>query len=106
MQPGDEVMARSFRVCFSTLYGSKWVATLLGSGSGCAGTKFQYPLRVEVGCKSMEAQATDKVYSFSTLYGSKWVATKQARKASVRFNQFQYPLRVEVGCNRCLRASV
>ena len=86
---------------FSTLYGSKWVATRYA------------------------AVAQDvKDSSFSTLYGSKWVATRSTlyqrsytMRVSVpstgrsglqpqgalwrtkRGNRFQYPLRVEVGCN-------
>ena len=68
------------RVChsgFSTLYGSKWVAT------GC----------------SMLANDLN-IVSFSTLYGSKWVATVSWIRHVYNREQFQYPLRVEVGCNR------
>ena len=62
---------------FSTLYGSKWVATSAGG-----------------------VTYTPAVFSFSTLYGSKWVATRTSgRRATLSF-MFQYPLRVEVGCNR------
>ena len=39
--------------CFSTLYGSKWVATSNSSATCAALTWFQYPLRVEVGCNSV-----------------------------------------------------
>ena len=60
---------------FSTLYGSKWVAT---------------------GCSLMLASG---FLSFSTLYGSKWVATGCGCPRHPRKQQFQYPLRVEVGCN-------
>ena len=68
----------SYFPCFSTLYGSKWVATTTHSAEVLGGT------------------------SFSTLYGSKWVATR-AVSILARFSyKFQYPLRVEVGCNgRC-----
>ena len=61
--------------CFSTLYGSKWVATL--------------PLPC----------ARHHLLSFSTLYGSKWVATRPPRPRPHPLVRFQYPLRVEVGCN-------
>ena len=37
---------------FSTLYGSKWVATRGGRNAGNAHYGFQYPLRVEVGCNA------------------------------------------------------
>ena len=36
---------------FSTLYGSKWVATYITYRQALNTAKFQYPLRVEVGCK-------------------------------------------------------
>ena len=60
---------------FSTLYGSKWVATST----------------VLVGQRCCT--------SFSTLYGSKWVATYGDHDLCPVIHQFQYPLRVEVGCN-------
>ena len=60
---------------FSTLYGSKWVATRTVLRQG------------------------ECVQCFSTLYGSKWVATASDVSAAMRFSRFQYPLRVEVGCN-------
>ena len=60
---------------FSTLYGSKWVATTNSLIRCLKRYWFQYPLRVEVGCNNMSA----------------WLrGIDQA---------FQYPLRVEVGCN-------
>ena len=63
-------------VGFSTLYGSKWVATR-AAGVGVARIlTFQYPLRVEVGCNTSAPMNSDDVA------------------------EFQYPLRVEVGCNR------
>ena len=62
-------------LCFSTLYGSKWVATY---------------------CKSSTGR---RLCSFSTLYGSKWVATQYTRWRRKCLLEFQYPLRVEVGCN-------
>ena len=60
---------------FSTLYGSKWVATTVARSQ------------------------TQPGRCFSTLYGSKWVATRRTIVQRVNFQQFQYPLRVEVGCN-------
>ena len=36
---------------------------------------FQYPLRVEVGCKHGVRANLAHGWGFSTLYGSKWVAT-------------------------------
>ena len=61
--------------CFSTLYGSKWVATWLKAYDGSVWSRFQYPLRVEVGC------------NLPSLAFGVWKSW------------FQYPLRVEVGCN-------
>ena len=63
--------------CFSTLYGSKWVAT------------------------SSSRHRRGISMSFSTLYGSKWVATRAPPRRWRRKLKFQYPLRVEVGCNDC-----
>ena len=88
---------------FSTLYGSKWVATSVEHENRKALAMFQYPLRVEVGCnierarvrtggKQVSVPSTGRsglqpgskrwiahhVTSFSTLYGSKWVATIDA----------------------------
>ena len=85
---------------FSTLYGSKWVATAKQLHIAHARVRFQYPLRVEVGCNllcvvrasapiavsvpstgrsglqpSTHAPKGKWSRSFSTLYGSKWVAT-------------------------------
>ena len=87
---------------FSTLYGSKWVATSLIACCLNFVFEFQYPLRVEVGCNSWHTQCLDwEIQCFSTLYGSKWVATQDRQQRAAKFAQFQYPLRVEVGCN-CL----
>ena len=86
--------------------------------------RFQYPLRVEVGCNPLIIHAVWHVEyvsvpstgrsglqhpdtpnapikrdRFSTLYGSKWVATLIKRGKPHRVKGFQYPLRVEVGCN-------
>ena len=60
---------------FSTLYGSKWVATDEAIQVFVLPVGFQYPLRVEVGCNNL---------GFNLVCGFSW---------------FQYPLRVEVGCN-------
>ena len=62
--------------CFSTLYGSKWVATVQACRQTMQWLRFQYPLRVEVGCNSI------------------------GRLRATLSLEFQYPLRVEVGCNR------
>ena len=67
------------RKSFSTLYGSKWVATRACNACAVRQCKFQYPLRVEVGCN---------------VVGLFYESAVQL---------FQYPLRVEVGCNRNLR---
>mgnify|MGYP005858478965 CR=1 FL=1 len=90
---------------FSTLYGSKWVATGKGIPSLASRERFQYPLRVEVGCNSpgtSKWRATLKC--FSTLYGSKWVATAVDALCCACAMRFQYPLRVEVGCNSSIAA--
>ena len=63
---------------FSTLYGSKWVAT------------------------SKQCYCFSLLQGFSTLYGSKWVATVSGVPYGMLPPTFQYPLRVEVGCNHCL----
>ena len=69
---------------FSTLYGSKWVATFLGGLRAAPRLAFQYPLRVEVGCNCFIMTDSDEAgESFSTLYGSKWVATHWEALASV-----------------------
>ena len=88
---------------FSTLYGSKWVATtqerfiarciqVSVPSTGRSGLqRHSKPLRLRTSS------------SFSTLYGSKWVATKGTCSRYTIYVTFQYPLRVEVGCNsgRC-----
>ena len=68
-------IARRRYAGFSTLYGSKWVATPTYSFD----------------------QLT--LFCFSTLYGSKWVATVRLSTRTTLACPFQYPLRVEVGCN-------
>ena len=60
---------------FSTLYGSKWVATM------------------------SKIEKVKRAVRFSTLYGSKWVATQAQFFFGEDGSTFQYPLRVEVGCN-------
>ena len=98
---------------FSTLYGSKWVATVhpgigalalpkfqyplrveVGCNQGVSGdptpsAKFQYPLRVEVGCNlPLPSKVIPTDASFSTLYGSKWVATRRQRWTGKRVPGF------------------
>ena len=69
---------------FSTLYGSKWVATH-GSGRHFLGAYlFQYPLRVEVGCNLPHLPCLAPCACFSTLYGSKWVATRYTYRVAHR----------------------
>ena len=75
MQPESQTSHTRHARSFSTLYGSKWVATITVSS------------RIR------------SSWGFSTLYGSKWVATKSAHEVAGVFDEFQYPLRVEVGCN-------
>ena len=116
----------SVMTSFSTLYGSKWVATDGVSRSAVRDDRFQYPLRVEVGCNRKGFAAScytvvvsvpstgrsglqlpsnptprTQIESFSTLYGSKWVATRSTPPPRPLSTKFQYPLRVEVGCNLC-----
>ena len=50
MQRGVFDSTRVFFKGFSTLYGSKWVATKVSERIAPKLKKFQYPLRVEVGC--------------------------------------------------------
>ena len=54
-------MARSF----STLYGSKWVATYFFQARLHACFMFQYPLRVEVGCNADQWVCSCEGYSVS-----------------------------------------
>ena len=75
LQPCWRAHDRNANSCFSTLYGSKWVATAV------------LPASIYYG------------QGFSTLYGSKWVATIPRMHWDGRRFGFQYPLRVEVGCN-------
>ena len=85
---------------FSTLYGSKWVATHQGSLYRSPGEGFQYPLRVEVGCNNMACLRTLTPSRFQYPLRVE-VGCNASCKA--RFHaqyRFQYPLRVEVGCNR------
>ena len=97
----DDVLTSGKPVlCFSTLYGSKWVATVCVFVHFDNIYEFQYPLRVEVGCncgyvglstllRNVSVPSTGRsglqprlgsmlsmaCPCFSTLYGSKWVAT-------------------------------
>ena len=45
--------------------------------------EFQYPLRVEVGCSWHDNHHSARCRGFSTLYGSKWVADAQEPKAAL-----------------------
>ena len=76
--------------CFSTLYGSKWVATSGVSSAALSRYMFQYPLRVEVGCNQDRPTLRISILrGFSTLYGSKWVATRSVllyRRWAYRFS--------------------
>ena len=84
---------------FSTLYGSKWVATLklLRLVSGLLGFSTLYGSKWVATFLSITTSCV--VFGFSTLYGSKWVATGKRAGAHRACRKFQYPLRVEVGCN-------
>ena len=76
LQPLSDANWKRFLQGFSTLYGSKWVATKKERYQDDREYKFQYPLRVEVGCNPPNAWSRRGcVPGFSTLYGSKWVAT-------------------------------
>ena len=50
LQLGGQSTKAPLSTSFSTLYGSKWVATLLKCVRRLLDRWFQYPLRVEVGC--------------------------------------------------------
>ena len=101
MQLYADTIIPECELSFSTLYGSKWVATEPIESGRSWGLMFQYPLRVEVGCNSelcefdvrislVSVPSTGRsglqlnfhrlksiwVSGFSTLYGSKWVATR------------------------------
>ena len=88
---------------FSTLYGSKWVAT------GCVGDVCSIWVYVSVPSTGRSGLQRPRVVflrrlrtGFSTLYGSKWVATFTPDGRDCPPVAFQYPLRVEVGCNFCV----
>ena len=68
---------------FSTLYGSKWVAAFEVAEIINLDGRFQYPLRVEVGCSRCLPMRHCLPSSFSTLYGSKWVATNDGMTSGV-----------------------
>ena len=86
--------------CFSTLYGSKWVATLVLRSPICQFCKVSVPSTGRSGLQQRRWRALLlDAAGFSTLYGSKWVATRHFVLPQLIQNMFQYPLRVEVGCN-------
>ena len=64
------------------------------------GAKFQYPLRVEVGCNccacASHATHTAFQYPLRVEVGCNYVPLRRG----IYLLGFQYPLRVEVGCNR------
>ena len=100
LQPRAEYGEDSSVSRFSTLYGSKWVATEVGQLRGGNNVRFQYPLRVEVGCNlfiSVRFVQTDNVSVPST--GRSGLQPEDARSGLRATAPFQYPLRVEVGCN-------
>ena len=109
---------------FSTLYGSKWVATRLlrieratvQVSVPCTGRSglqpllayshikrffgFQYPLRVEMGCNNVcrMARAWQVVVSVPST-GRSGLQHFAISRLYWNLQKFQYPLRVEVGCN-------
>mgnify|MGYP005852207695 CR=1 FL=1 len=84
---------------FSTLYGSKWVATCLYAlYSLCVG-RFQYPLRVEVGCNSFPTMTATVAIRVSVPSTGRSGLQRQWHVCRLLAVSFQYPLRVEVGCN-------
>ena len=84
---------------FSTLYGSKWVATPSRRSSPLQLPSFSTLYGSKWVATCGELLSVECVESFSTLYGSKWVATERYGSMNPTKGGFQYPLRVEVGCN-------
>ena len=127
LQPALPASTLPMSARFSTLYGSKWVATSADStisfcfsvsvpSTGRSGLQPKYyiplgaELRVSVpstgrsGLQRWELVSVKPSFlSFSTLYGSKWVATLEYVCVVEKHASFQYPLRVEVGCNSRVR---
>ena len=98
----DAPLDRTIRVCFSTLYGSKWVATKLTPAERNAVIAVSVPSTGRSGLQhDQDADDWALHYRFSTLYVSKWVATLHNTLLTTWWALFQYPLRVEVGCNLC-----
>ena len=85
--------------CFSTLYGSKWVATRKMLPLVVSSPKFQYPLRVEVGCNMIEWEHSEQLHAFQYPLRVEVGCNHRASASETRGGEFQYPLRVEVGCN-------
>ena len=109
---------------FSTLYGSKWVATTPAlihaaltsqvsvPSTGRSGLQHYDSLLIKP-CHKVSVPSTGRsglqprfipgvgtvYWRFSTLYGSKWVATTLLMVTFREGLKFQYPLRVEVDCN-------
>ena len=95
----NAVIAYARQSGFSTLYGSKWVATYGISRRQVRAFVFQYPLRVEVGCNAGSPPSGWELISFQyplrVEVGCNVTFLLRLKKLFV----FQYPLRVEVGCN-------
>ena len=105
MQLVDSLSLSVEFLCFSTLYGSKWVATRALRLGERTEKEFQYPLRVEVGCNNQRCVLRAKCCAFQYPLRVE-VGCNVERAALERGLQlmFQYPLRVEVGCNHTVRA--
>ena len=99
LQRGSVKSMYTHGTSFSTLYGSKWVATASGAIRAWFATGFS-TLYGSKWVATLVGQAMDTgIFGFSTLYGSKWVATFAVERPQKSVCAFQYPLRVEVGCN-------
>ena len=89
------------RPSFSTLYGSKWVATLNTAPDFEEEAGFQYPLRVEVGCNlNKRRHGFIGVVVSVPSTGRSGLQLNCVAPTVPRSTWFQYPLRVEVGCNK------
>ena len=100
LQLGSEALWYDETFSFSTLYGSKWVATekafphLLMPRPG-----FQYPLRVEVGCNALMTCTAALTLAFQYPLRVEVGCNVETTSVDRWTVGFQYPLRVEVGCN-------
>ena len=76
MQLSQAILRRAPKSIFSTLYGSKWVATRYGRPFHFPNVQFSVPSTGRSGLQQEGSEACKAFISvFSTLYGSKWVAT-------------------------------